>query len=172
VRGEVRHYVFSKVMSWVALDRGIRMAEELSLEGDTAAWRAARDALHAEIMERGWRPQAIGGMTMGADPIVVGVAMLSAQQIHGRANDKPGDRPSRWYIDGFLVRKAEKTHGTAKRIEGFHQKGARVVIVDDVCTTGASTIQAIEAAREAGETRTARIADAKRVRVLRLRCMV
>ncbi|MFL6301669.1 MAG: orotate phosphoribosyltransferase [Terriglobales bacterium] len=103
-----------------------------------------------EIMERGWRPQAIGGLTMGADPIVVGVAMLSAQQIHGRANDKPGDRPSRWYIDGFLVRKAEKTHGTTKRIEGFHQKGARVVIVDDVCTTGASTIQAIEAAREAG----------------------
>ena len=54
VRGEVRHYVFSKVMSWVALDRGIRMAEELSLESDTAAWRVARDALHAEIMERGW----------------------------------------------------------------------------------------------------------------------
>jgi GH15 family glucan-1,4-alpha-glucosidase len=54
VRGEVRHYVFSKVMSWVALDRGVRMAEELSLESDTAAWRAARDALHAEIMERGW----------------------------------------------------------------------------------------------------------------------
>jgi GH15 family glucan-1,4-alpha-glucosidase len=41
-------------MSWVALDRGVRMAEELSLESDTAAWRAARDALHAEIMERGW----------------------------------------------------------------------------------------------------------------------
>jgi GH15 family glucan-1,4-alpha-glucosidase len=54
VRGEVRHYVFSKVMSWVALDRGVRMAEELSLESDTSAWRAARDALHAEIMERGW----------------------------------------------------------------------------------------------------------------------
>ncbi|MGI9042382.1 MAG: glycoside hydrolase family 15 protein [Gemmatimonadales bacterium] len=54
VRGEVRHYVFSKVMTWVALDRGIRMAEELSLPGDTIAWRAAREALHAEIMERGW----------------------------------------------------------------------------------------------------------------------
>ncbi|MBA3522590.1 MAG: glycoside hydrolase family 15 protein [Gemmatimonadales bacterium] len=54
VRGEVRHYVFSKVMTWVALDRGIRMAEELSLPGDTVAWRAAREALHAEIMERGW----------------------------------------------------------------------------------------------------------------------
>jgi GH15 family glucan-1,4-alpha-glucosidase len=54
VRGEVRHYVFSKVMSWVALDRGIRMADELGLEGDTAAWRSARDTLHAEIMTRGW----------------------------------------------------------------------------------------------------------------------
>jgi GH15 family glucan-1,4-alpha-glucosidase len=54
VRGEVRHYVFSKVMSWVALDRGVRMAEELSLESDTVTWRAARDTLHAEIMERGW----------------------------------------------------------------------------------------------------------------------
>ena len=53
-------------------------------------------------------------------------------------------------MDGFLVRKAEKQHGTGQRIEGFREKGARVVIVDDVCTTGASTVQAIEAAREFG----------------------
>jgi GH15 family glucan-1,4-alpha-glucosidase len=54
VRGEVRHYVFSKVLSWVALDRGIRMAEELTLEGNTAEWKVQRDLLHAEILERGW----------------------------------------------------------------------------------------------------------------------
>jgi GH15 family glucan-1,4-alpha-glucosidase len=54
VRGEVRHYVFSKVMSWVALDRGIRMAEELGLESSAPEWRIQRDTLHAEIMERGW----------------------------------------------------------------------------------------------------------------------
>jgi GH15 family glucan-1,4-alpha-glucosidase len=54
VRGEVRHYVFSKVMSWVAMDRGVRMAEELGLEGNTAEWGVQRDALHAEILERGW----------------------------------------------------------------------------------------------------------------------
>jgi orotate phosphoribosyltransferase len=48
------------------------------------------------------------------------------------------------------VRKAEKQHGTGQRIEGFREKGARVVIVDDVCTTGASTVQAIGAAREFG----------------------
>ncbi len=49
-------------------------------------------------------------------------------------------------IHGFLVRKSEKAHGTGQRVEGFREKGARVVIVDDVCTTGASTVQAIEAA--------------------------
>jgi orotate phosphoribosyltransferase len=85
-----------------------------------------------EIQKRGWKPQAIGGLTMGADPIVVAVAIASRD------------------INGFLVRKAEKQHGTGQRIEGFRDKGARVVIVDDVCTTGASTVQAIEAAREFG----------------------
>jgi orotate phosphoribosyltransferase len=53
-------------------------------------------------------------------------------------------------VEGFLVRKSEKQHGTGQRIEGFREQGARVVIVDDVCTTGGSTIQAIEAAREFG----------------------
>src|SRR5271168_651770 len=85
-----------------------------------------------EIETRGWRPQAIGGLTMGADPIVVAVAVTSGK------------------IHGFLVRKAEKQHGTGQRIEGFREKGARVVIVDDVCTTGSSTVQAIQAARDFG----------------------
>ena len=85
-----------------------------------------------QIQSRGWEAEAIGGLTMGADPIVVAVSVVSGT------------------IDGFLVRKAEKQHGTGQRIEGFRKKGARVVIVDDVCTTGASTVQAIEAAREFG----------------------
>ena len=101
-----------------------------------------------EIQRHNWRPQAIGGLTMGADPIVVAVAMLSAQEAHLHLSaDLP--RPQE-LIHGFLVRKAEKTHGTGQRIEGFREAGARVVIVDDVCTTGASTVQAIEAAREFG----------------------
>lgn len=84
------------------------------------------------IREQGWEAEAIGGLTMGADPIVVSTAIASGK------------------INGFLVRKAEKQHGTGQRIEGFRKKGARVVIVDDVCTTGSSTVQAIEAAREFG----------------------
>jgi len=93
-------------------------------------------AVLQEIRNRGWHADAIGGLTMGADPIVVATAVISAQQGHP--------------VHGFLVRKAEKTHGTGQRIEGFRNKPARVVIVDDVCTTGASTIQAIKAAREYG----------------------
>ena len=86
--------------------------------------------------------EAVGGLTMGADPIVSNVATASAW----RALESP-EKP---LLHGFLVRKAEKSHGTGRRIEGFYREGARVVIVDDVCTTGASTITAIEAAREAG----------------------
>jgi orotate phosphoribosyltransferase len=97
--------------------RGARLTGEVFLEA---------------IRARGWKPQAIGGLTMGADPIVVAVSVVSG------------------HLHGFLVRKAEKQHGTGQRIEGFREKGARVVIVDDVCTTGASTIQAIEAAHEFG----------------------
>src|SRR5882762_6794357 len=80
-----------------------------------------------QIREQEWEPTAIG-----ADPIVVAVAVTSGT------------------IHGFLVRKSEKQHGTGRRIEGFAEKGTRVVIVDDVCTTGSWTIQAIEAAREFG----------------------
>jgi orotate phosphoribosyltransferase len=99
---------------------------------DAKGSRLTGEVFLEEIQRRGWKPRAIGGLTMGADPIVVAVAVVSGE------------------VDGFLVRKAEKQHGTGQRIEGFREKGASVVIVDDVCTTGASTVQAIEAAREFG----------------------
>jgi orotate phosphoribosyltransferase len=105
-----------------------------------------------EIYRQGWEPEAIGGLTMGADPIVVSVAMLTSQQVQSR-RPRPDTSPGGadyHLVHGFLVRKAEKAHGTGQRIEGFQEKGAKVVIVDDVCTTGASTIQAIEAARAYG----------------------
>jgi len=94
------------------------------------------------LREHKLKPAAVGGLTMGADPVVSNVATASAW----RAQEHQGSP----LIHGFLVRKAEKTHGTGRRIEGFLEKGATVIIVDDVCTTGASTITAIEAAKEAG----------------------
>jgi len=117
----------------------------LSAEGARLTGRVVLD----ELFHQAWKPSAIGGMTLGADPLVVAVAMLSAQEMQGRITSPPSS-PNYWVVDGFLVRKAEKAHGTGQRIEGFHEKGAKVVIVDDVCTTGSSTVQAIEAARDFG----------------------
>ncbi|MGH9601160.1 MAG: orotate phosphoribosyltransferase [Terriglobales bacterium] len=104
-----------------------------------------------EIRIRGWHPAAIGGMSLGADPIVVAVAILSAQQLQRRGAERgPAPDEAGGVIDGFLVRKQGKSHGTGQRIEGFRRKGAPVIIVDDVCTTGGSTMEAIHAAREFG----------------------
>ncbi len=110
----------------------------LHAEGARLTGLAILDLLHEYKLQ----PTAVGGLTLGADPVVSAVAIASAQRAQGDAAAP--------LIHGFLVRKAEKAHGTGRRIEGFFQPGASVVIVDDVCTTGASTIAAIEAAREAG----------------------
>jgi orotate phosphoribosyltransferase len=86
--------------------------------------------------------QAIGGLTMGADPLVANAATASALW---RVDHE--DAP---LIHGFLVRKQQKVHGTGQQIEGFVREGIQVAIVDDVCTTGGSTLTAIHAARAAG----------------------
>jgi orotate phosphoribosyltransferase len=79
---------------------------------------------------------AAGGLTLGADPIANALAVISYQM----------GRP----IKSFIVRKDIKNHGTKSAIEGNVQAGERVVIIDDVITTGGSTITAIEHARGAG----------------------
>jgi orotate phosphoribosyltransferase len=107
------------------------------------------------IRERFPAAQAVGGLTMGADPLVSNTASASAWELADyneflelEPDEDHGPAPT--LIHGFLVRKAEKTHGTGRRVEGFLQPGAHVLIVDDVCTTGGSTITAIEATRDAG----------------------
>lgn len=90
-----------------------------------------------KMSEKGWSAEAIGGLSLGADPIVIAVARESLER----------GRP----VDAFLVRKEAKKHGTQKFIEGLEQtQHLNVVIVDDVCTTGGSTADAIEKAQEAG----------------------
>ena len=115
----------------------------LHAEGGRLTGHAVLELLKANDIEA----EAVGGLTMGADPIVCNVATASAwRAIEHQRLGYPGPG----LLHGFLVRKAEKAHGTGRRIEGFCRGGARVVIVDDVCTTGASTVNAIHAAREAG----------------------
>ncbi len=90
-----------------------------------------------KMQERGWRPAAVGGMSIGADPLVAAVARESLELGLN--------------IDCFLVRKESKKHGTRQYLEGLDNPGGlEVVILDDVCTTGGSTVQAIERSREAG----------------------
>lgn len=94
------------------------------------------------IREHAPLAEGVGGLTMGADPLVSNTASATAwwKLLH----------PDAALVHGFLVRKAEKAHGTGRRVEGFVKEGAQVVIVDDVCTTGGSTITAIEATQAAG----------------------
>ena len=88
------------------------------------------------LQDRGIEADAIGGMTLGADPIVCPVAAIS--HIWGG------------HLRAFIVRKEAKEHGTGRRIEGNLAPRSRVVVVDDVVTTGGSTLRAIEAVEEAG----------------------
>lgn len=94
------------------------------------------------IRQHAPQAEAVGGLTMGADPLVSNIA--TASSYHHLQH------PDAALIHGFLVRKALKTHGTGRQIEGYIRAGALAVIVDDVCTTGGSTITAIEATRAAG----------------------
>jgi len=94
-------------------------------------------SLYLHMLEnQGIKARAIGGLTMGADPISAAVALSS------------------WHrktpIEAFVIRKEPKKHGTRSQVEGYVREGDPVVIVDDVVTTGGSTIKAIEAAERAG----------------------
>lgn len=78
---------------------------------------------------------AVGGMTLGADPIVSSILYRSAEE------GKP--------LSGFLVRKEAKGHGAGRQVEGHLEPWMRVALVEDVVTTGGSTLKAIEAIRRA-----------------------
>jgi orotate phosphoribosyltransferase len=79
---------------------------------------------------------AVGGLTLGADPIAYAAALIST--INGK------------FLDVFIVRKEAKSHGTQRWVEGNIRPDACAVVVEDVVTTGESTLKAIERAREAG----------------------
>ncbi len=90
----------------------------------------------AAISAQGWKPDSIGGLTMGADPVTFAISHTSAiQGVPVRA---------------FSVRKEAKTHGTGNRIEGPFRKGDQVVVIEDVITTGKSALQAIDAIESSG----------------------
>jgi orotate phosphoribosyltransferase len=87
-------------------------------------------------LTRDWDYDAVGGLTLGADPVAV--AMLHAAAATGRE------------LDAFVVRKEGKAHGLQRRIEGPDVQGRRVLAVEDTSTTGGSVLTAVSALREAG----------------------
>jgi len=90
----------------------------------------------AAMQESGWAADAVGGLTLGADPIATAISMTS--QMSGTP------------MHAFLVRKAVKGHGTGQKIERCPEAGSSVVVVEDVVTSGGSLIQAVDACRDAG----------------------
>jgi orotate phosphoribosyltransferase len=88
------------------------------------------------IRDAGWSPDAVGGLTLGADPVAYAIAAASI------ANPPP--------VNAFTIRKEPKAHGAGRQVEGNLQQGDRVVVVEDVITTGNSARWAIAAAEEAG----------------------
>ncbi len=111
----------------------------MSPEGQLLIGRAALAALRGS----GWQFDAVGGLTLGADPIAYAIAHSSALA---------AERGDGAMIRAFTVRKEAKQHGTGKLIEGPFSSGDRVVVVEDVITTGGSALKAVEALRAAGGT--------------------
>ena len=88
------------------------------------------------IRDAGWKATAVGGLTLGADPVAYAIAAASFAE--GPA------------MDAFTVRKEPKQHGTQRLIEGNFAPGAAVVVVEDVITSGGSALKAIEAVTAEG----------------------
>ena len=90
----------------------------------------------ATLREAAWDVTAIGGLTLGADPVSYAIAYASAD--------------TEYPLRAFTVRKEAKTHGTGRLVEGPFRAGDRVAVIEDVITTGGSALRAVDAIRAAG----------------------
>jgi orotate phosphoribosyltransferase len=104
--------------------------------GATLVGQLMHELIRGEAERRGAQIDAVGGLTMGADPVALATAMTSVSSA----------RP----VQCFAVRKAPKAHGQTKLVEGNFKKGDTVVVIDDVITRGESTITAINAVLNEG----------------------
>jgi orotate phosphoribosyltransferase len=110
----------------------------LDARGAVLTGRALLDLLKRKSAELQCSPACLGGLTMGADPLALATAIASSLA---------GDSPP---VQAYVVRKEAKEHGRGKRVEGNFLPDQPVVVVDDVITTGGSTLKAIEAVEQEG----------------------
>ncbi|MBQ6109417.1 MAG: orotate phosphoribosyltransferase [Thermoguttaceae bacterium] len=139
----------SDELKQLLLDRALKFGDFILASGKKAKYycdskqitlsskvRLVGEGMLKLMEEEGEFPDAVGGMTMGADPIVASIITMA--DVQGKN------------LKGFLVRKEAKGHGTNKFVEGPVQPGESVIIVEDVVTTGGSSLKAIERAVEFG----------------------
>ncbi len=131
-------------------ERSVATGDFVLASGRRSRWYidCRRTTMHAEglaligalglaaIRDAGWAPAAVGGLTLGADPVAYAIARAS--------HDAP---PA---VHGFTVRKQAKAHGAGRRLEGCFEPGMPVVVVEDVITTGGSALEAAAAVRDVG----------------------
>jgi orotate phosphoribosyltransferase len=110
----------------------------LDPQGACLVGRVMNAMIQREIEATGLPVSAVGGLTMGADPVALAIGMTSWMDSSPRL------------LKVFSVRKAPKAHGQTKLIEGNFTHGDTVVVLDDVVTRGDSTIKAIESVEKAG----------------------
>ncbi|MBQ6106953.1 MAG: orotate phosphoribosyltransferase [Thermoguttaceae bacterium] len=139
----------SEELKQLLLDRALKFGDFILASGKKAKYycdskqitlsskvRLVGEGMLQLMEEEDEFPAAVGGMTMGADPIVASIITMA--DVQGKD------------LKGFLVRKEAKGHGTNKFVEGPVQPGESVIIVEDVVTTGGSSLKAIERAVEFG----------------------
>jgi orotate phosphoribosyltransferase len=131
----------SVVHGRVTLSSGVEADYYIDLRRVTLHHRAAPlIGRLLRVLTADWDYEAVGGLTLGADPVAAAVLHAAAVE--------PDPVP----VDGFVVRKATKDHGLQRSIEGPDVAGQRVLVVEDTSTTGSSVLTAVRAVRGAGAT--------------------
>jgi GH15 family glucan-1,4-alpha-glucosidase len=157
VRGGRRHFVYSKFMSWVAIDRGLRLADKRSFPADRAKWLAARDAIYEEVMDKGWDAkrrafvQAYGSEALDASALLMPLVFFTA----------PNDPRTLATVDA--IRKPFARGGLAADglVYRYDWRGAADGFDSDEGTFNMCSFWLVEALTRAGRTDPGRLDDAR-----------
>ena len=157
MRSERRHFVYSKVMSWVALDRSLRLADKRSFPADRARWLKVRDAIYEEVMAKGWDPrrqafmQAYGSNVLDASSLLMPLVFFMA----------PNDPRMRTTLDA--IRRPVAAGGLAANglVYRYDPAAAPDGLAGHEGTFNMCSFWLVEALTRAGRTDPARLEDAR-----------
>jgi GH15 family glucan-1,4-alpha-glucosidase len=157
VRGGRRHFVYSRFMSWVAIDRGLRLADKRSFPADRAKWLAARDAIYEEVMDKGWDPkrrvfvQAYGSDALDASALLMPLSFFVA----------PNDPRMLATVDAIRAPVSKGGLATDGLIYRYDPRLAPDGLEGDEGTFNMCSFWLVEALTRAGRTDPQRLDDAR-----------